>query len=1041
MAPKKTLILPHLLIEAVKDQRAVVVFGAGASKECVASDGRRPLDANGLRDHLAQKFLGTSNETRDLATVAEMAISSGAGEPLVFDELERLFRPFEPSDAHKLISSFRWRGLATTNYDTLIEQAFSSSKSRKQVCVPFVKDSEPYEDRLKSEPDSVALLKLHGCLGHRLDPDIPLVLSHEHYHRLRANRENILNRLRLWAQHSVLIFVGYRLADSHIRALVYEIDPGRRPQWYIVALGADEHDETFWLSKNIQVIDAKFGQFVSALDRHVPELFRSLTVPESDAGAPYVRHFRTREAGSDSLRRSLEVDLQYVHNGIEFEEVAPARFYSGFDDGWCCIIRKYDFSRKAGEKLLYAAADDETEVAQKFFLLVGPAGAGKTIALKRAAYDASDALDHMVFWLRRNGRLRAEFFQELYGLTGKRAMLFVDHVSLHAEELASLLSKLRELHIPICVVASEREAEWHTYCSDLERSFPPELVHLGGLSEREAEDLVDLLERHNCLGMLAERPRAERIGAFMDKDRSDRQLLVALHELTQGKPFEEIILEEFQRILPNAAQSLYLDIATMHQFGVMARAGAVSRISGIRFEDFEQRFFQPLKNIVRVTKDRFTGDNGYATRHVRVAQIVFSIVCRNDESRSTQLSRIISGLDAGYSSDKRILEGVCRGRKLAEQFSDVSYGREIFDSAMEAAPRSAFLFQQAAIYEYTHRSGSLDRAQELADQSRSIDDYNHIYIHTQAEVARRKANQSATRVAKDKLRAQSRRYLNQIWFKDSIKALTFCNLLVDEATDLLERISESAKDHEIIEFDEKVDEAVERLTRAQREYPNEAEFASVEARLWQKLGESGLAVQALERAIDARPKNSSAYGRLAKIRKSAGEVEPCIGTLKKGLERFPDDKSLHLQLALELIEGFETPSAQIDYHLKSSFTAGDNNLDARFYFAEYLFWAGKIDECFRMFQEIDKRALESYRKSAPIKDDVITRKLVWYSGAVDTRKERFFFIRFGGFPSPIFAHMSSIGNVNYEDLGAGDSVDFRLRFNRKGPVAVRVEAR
>ena len=64
-------------------------------------------------------------------------------------------------------------------------------------------------------------------------------------------------------------------------------------------------------------------------------------------------------------------------------------------------------------------------------------------------------------------------------------------------------------------------------------------------------------------------------------ERADRQLLVALHELTQGKPFEEIILAEHQRVHPEQARQLYLDIATMHQFAVKVRAGTFTRVSPV----------------------------------------------------------------------------------------------------------------------------------------------------------------------------------------------------------------------------------------------------------------------------------------------------------------------------------------------------------------------------------------------------------------------------------------------------------------------------
>ena len=412
MAKKKNQVqLPHLLIEAVKEKRAVLVFGAGASMEALREDGSEPPDGDKMRDLLAKKFLGTKNERRDLMTVAEMAIANGAGETLVFEEIAKMVSGFSPSEAHKSVAGFSWRGMATTNYDTLIESGFSKVSDRKQVCVPFVKDAEPYDDRLEAQLNPVALLKLHGCVNHRLDREIPLVLSHKHYHRVRDNRAKLLQRLQHWAESSVLIFIGYKLADTHIRDLIYDIDPGRRPQWYIVAPSSDVHDRNFWASNNVDIVAAKFGQFMQSLEQKIDPLFRALSNVSNASDQPYQKHFRSEAAGSDNFRRSLKHDLEYVYSGTAFDEVEPKKFYSGYDHGWCGIVRKYDFKRKVGERLMYAALENVETKSTQFLLLLGSAGAGKTIALRRAAYDAATGLDELVFWLKDGGVPRVESFK------------------------------------------------------------------------------------------------------------------------------------------------------------------------------------------------------------------------------------------------------------------------------------------------------------------------------------------------------------------------------------------------------------------------------------------------------------------------------------------------------------------------------------------------------------------------------------------------------------------------------------------------------
>jgi cold shock CspA family protein/tetratricopeptide (TPR) repeat protein len=1034
---KAKLELPHVLTEAVKEGRAVIVFGAGASMECRSTDGRRPQSADELRDHLAAKFLGTKNEKRDLATVAEMAINAGAGEPQVFDEVARQFKDFKTSKAHERLADFRWRGLATTNYDRFIELGYASNTAALQTCVPFVKNEEPYEDRLRDERNPVALFKLHGCLDHRLDRDVPLVLSNEHYATYEKGRDLLFNRLRDWAQSSVLVFIGYRLADPHIRELIYKIDPTRRPRWYMVSPGGDEHDVRFWDKKGVEVLSTTFSGFMEALDSSVPQLFRVLAPPADTGQRPYLKHLKNGHP-SDRLIEALEFDFDYVQAAMPFDEVSAEGFYSGHDHGWSGIIRKYDFGRKIGEDLLYTAVDVATDSpAVRMFVLEGAAGSGKTIALRRAAYNAATALDQFVLWLKPNGILKAEIIEELWTLSGLRLLVFVDHVSLHAEELERALHTLKKKNVQVTVIVSEREAEWAAYCSGLD-AFLPTIATLRRLSEREVEDLVDLLARHRCLGQLTNLTRAEQIEAFLSKDRADRQLLVALHELTQGKPFEQIILDEFNRVLGDAARSLYLDIATMHQFGVTARAGAISRISGIRFEDFKSEFIKPLTDIVRVTIDRFTGDHGYETRHSHVAEIVFRAVCESDEARSVQLSRIVGGLDPGYSSDRRVLENICKGRNIARSFAGVEHARKIFEVATAALPESAFLFQQAALLEMHHPKGSLDYAEELAQTARSLAQNNHIYVHTLAEVSRRKANVAGSQVRAEQLRAQSRRFLNEITTNDPRKSLTFCNLLIDEVIDLLRALPDDPKEYMIIEFDRKVAEAKERLDKARRDFPGEAEFPSAEGRLWQRLGDEVRAKRVLQQATALKSQSSGVFSRLSHVQASGGEIENSIETLRSGLQRFPSDKQLHLELALRLVEHNRTTSPEIEGHFGASYGVGDHALDARFFHACYLFWVGKIEECRTLFDEISGRSSSDYRKRPNPEEGVIDQFIAQQTGSVASIRDDYFFIQSGCYPKQIFAHMTALSGIDISELTSGKQVRFRVRFNRRGPVASSV---
>ena len=83
--PRKTKVkIPFLLTEAVKNGRAILFLGAGASKECRNKTGDTPPNADQLRDIISQKYLGKLMPGRTVMAVAEMAIENGAGSNLVW---------------------------------------------------------------------------------------------------------------------------------------------------------------------------------------------------------------------------------------------------------------------------------------------------------------------------------------------------------------------------------------------------------------------------------------------------------------------------------------------------------------------------------------------------------------------------------------------------------------------------------------------------------------------------------------------------------------------------------------------------------------------------------------------------------------------------------------------------------------------------------------------------------------------------------------------------------------------------------------------
>jgi hypothetical protein len=97
-----SIVLAPGLVSAVREERAILFLGAGASVGALHSKHLAIPDAEKLKDFLCDKFLGGELKKRSLPSVASYAIN-GAGILEIQSAIASLLSQFDPADFHKLI--------------------------------------------------------------------------------------------------------------------------------------------------------------------------------------------------------------------------------------------------------------------------------------------------------------------------------------------------------------------------------------------------------------------------------------------------------------------------------------------------------------------------------------------------------------------------------------------------------------------------------------------------------------------------------------------------------------------------------------------------------------------------------------------------------------------------------------------------------------------------------------------------------------------------------------------------------------------------
>lgn len=1034
--------LPRHLVAECKEGRLVLFLGAGASIGAVQPSGGKMVLAPELRDLIASRFLGTRGSTESLAWIAELA-QSASDLFTVQDFIAEQFAQLEPAQFHNLIPTFRWRGIATTNFDRLVERVYSDCSAPIQELVPFLSDADRVDQKIR-DPRSVALLKLHGCITRTHDEQLPLILTIEQYTTHRDNRRRLFRMFEEWASENSVIFVGHQLFDTDVRQMLLQLsrELPSRPRYYLVRPGLSDEEAGFWEKRGISPIDCTFEEFLSALDSEIDRKRRQILV-HAPTGHPIVHRFKTTREPSEALLRFLAAEVEYVHGGLQIETGTPEKFYKGFGLGWYPIARDLDVKRRLAEEVIVDAiltpeSDRNSEV--ELYVIKAEAGAGKSVLLRRIAWDAAIQANTICLFGRSLDLGDYGALGELCDSVGERVFLFVDNAADRVGEIRRILDHARGRGIKLTMITAERRNEWNVSCESLEEYLTGEYP-LRYLNEAEIGQLVDLLEKYDALGPnLARKNRAERIREF--HDRAGRQLLVALHEATLGKPFEDILLDEYQQLVPQEAKQLYLTVCALNRLNVPVRAGLISRVHGIPFEEFKRRLFAPLEHVVLVTEMPW-GDFGYRARHSEIAQIVFEAVLTDSTDRFDEYIRVLGALNPMFSVDREALRSMTRAANVLQLFPEVEDGIAVYDRAEELLGEDAYLLQQRANFERRRADGDLKHAESLLQRAKTLAPRDTSIVHTMAEVYRKMASTAEQRLEREKYRAEAFALLESLDNDPSsarYAAVTRVGLGIDSVKDLLLRdevIPSRQLDHSI----RNVERALE---RARQRFPGDAYILEAEARFAELLEDDERSLAALQHAREENPRDPFIVARLSRILRKKGEVDKARKYVKEALDSNSRDKDLNFLYAELLRISGDADPEELIYYYGRSFSGGDDSYESRFWFARFAFESrdGQVRGRARTTFEELRRVPIAYRERMRIRDKLGGQeKPRKFSGSILRLEATHGFVTVDGSGEQIFFHRNNLRDDEaWSNLKSGDRVRLQIGFNLTGAVGLDVRS-
>lgn len=195
--------------QAAKEKRLVLFIGAGVSRNA-----GYPMWETLLKPWVEEMGGADAVAGQSLPQQAESYLHSKGGDRHHLLSLLRTeFAPRkEPSAAHKLLPRLLPSLIATTNYDDLLTATFpGATLAASPGNVAMLRH------------DELAILHLHGHIGHLGAPHDGLILTSDDYDQVATLKHAYFERLRPHWQNSLILFLGYGAGDLDIKAVAQTV--------------------------------------------------------------------------------------------------------------------------------------------------------------------------------------------------------------------------------------------------------------------------------------------------------------------------------------------------------------------------------------------------------------------------------------------------------------------------------------------------------------------------------------------------------------------------------------------------------------------------------------------------------------------------------------------------------------------------------------------------------------------------------------------------------------------------------------------------
>jgi hypothetical protein len=219
------------ILNRLDARHAILFLGAGSTVACSKADGTQGLSGFGLAQAILEELVGGKGVAipkglePTLMESAEYFQANHPGRRSALDEfLQKRLRGLQPTLGHYLATSFPWKAVITTNYNSVAEDTWAEANNHGFAANETVVIRTDEDIAMHAgETTKIRLYKPHGCVNHQGNPQHRMVVTSQDYFLSKDIRKGMYEAIRSLVSSSTTVFVGYSLADYTFRNMYYQL--------------------------------------------------------------------------------------------------------------------------------------------------------------------------------------------------------------------------------------------------------------------------------------------------------------------------------------------------------------------------------------------------------------------------------------------------------------------------------------------------------------------------------------------------------------------------------------------------------------------------------------------------------------------------------------------------------------------------------------------------------------------------------------------------------------------------------------------------